>query len=188
MPLSLRTVLIPLMALAAPLGAAPTPAAVSDPAAQSLTLPLMPTVSAEHRSCNAKAASGLGYRVLRPGQGASPGATDFVLINYIGYLAATGVTFDQAMRAPMALDGVVPGFAEGIRTMAKGGIARLCIPAAMAYGDKAEGPIPANSDLVFQVELLDFKTRAEITELNRSATEAQEQQQHQSPAPAPKQR
>ena len=52
--------------------------------------------------------------------------------------------------------------------LAKTGVARFCIPATMGYGSQASGPIPANSDLVFQVELLDFKTSAEVENMNRA--------------------
>ena len=51
--------------------------------------------------------------------------------------------------------------------LANNGVARFCIPAAMGYGSQASGPIPANSDLVFQVELLDFKTTAQVERMNR---------------------
>ncbi|MBB6504534.1 hypothetical protein F4693_001507 [Sphingomonas endophytica] len=52
--------------------------------------------------------------------------------------------------------------------MARTGVARFCIPAALGYGARASGPIPANADLVFQVELLDFKTKAEVENMNRA--------------------
>jgi len=91
-----------------------------------------------------------------------------VLVNYIGYLAATGAVFDQGMQTPMPIGQVIPGFSQGLQLLAKGGIARLCIPATMGYGTQASGPIPANSDLVFQVELLDFKTAAEMADMTKA--------------------
>ena len=51
---------------------------------------------------------------------------------------------------------MIPGFGEGLQAMGKGGVMRLCVPAALGYGAKATGPIPANADLVFQVELVDI--------------------------------
>lgn len=122
-----------------------------------IPLPLQPVVPAAQRSCSTRTASGLGYTMLRPAAGAKPGASDLVLVNYIGYLAATGVVFDQGMRAALSVDGVIPGFSEGLRLMSSTSIARFCIPAALGYGARATGPIPANADLVFQVELIDHK-------------------------------
>ena len=106
--------------------------------------------------------------MLRAGSGAKPTAGDVVLVNYIGYLAATGAVFDQGMRSPLPVNGVIPGFSQGLQTMTRSGVARFCIPAAMGYGAQASGPIPANSDLVFQIELLDFKTAAEVEAMNRA--------------------
>ena len=63
---------------------------------------------------------------------------------------------------------MIPGFAEGLQTMTKSGIARFCIPAAMGYGARESGPIPANSDLVFQVELVDFKTAADMESIRKA--------------------
>ena len=60
------------------------------------------------------------------------------------------------MGVEFPVGGVIPGFSEGLQTMGKGAAMRLCIPAALGYGAKATGPIPANADLVFQVELVDI--------------------------------
>jgi len=153
--------------LAVPLsasGAAPAPAAANEGI---IALPLEPIVPAGQRTCANRTPSGRGYTVLREGAGAKPAATDTVLINYIGYLAASGMVFDQNMQTPMPVGQVIPGFAEGLQLVPKAGVVRLCIPAAMGYGAEAQGPIPANSDLVFQVELLDFKTAAEIEQLRK---------------------
>jgi FKBP-type peptidyl-prolyl cis-trans isomerase FkpA len=107
--------------------------------------------------------------MLRPATGAKPVGKATVLINYIGYLAATGAVFDQGMRSPLPVDGVIPGFSQGLQMLSRTGVVRLCIPAAMGYGGEASGPIPANSDLVFQVELIDFKTAAEMEDMRKSA-------------------
>ena len=66
------------------------------------------------------------------------------------------------MRSPLPVDGVIPGFSDALQMMAKTGIGRFCIPAAMGYGAQGSGPIPANADLVFQVELVDYKTAADV--------------------------
>ena len=160
-----------LTALAAPAIAA-TPAKPALPSAQAIPLPLNPIVGEGQRLCSTKTASGLGTLNLKPASAAKPAKADFVLVNYIGYLAASGVTFDQGMQAAFPVDGVIPGFSEGLQLMAKGSTWRFCVPSALGYGAQESGPIPANSDLVFQVELLEFKTAAEI-EAMRAAQGAQ---------------
>ena len=121
-----------------------------------IPLPLKQIIPAGQRVCNAKTPSGLGTLQLRPGTPARAAASDGVRVNYIGYLAASGEVFDQGMGVEFPVQGVIPGFSEGLMTMGKGGVSRLCIPAALGYGPKGTGPIPANADLVFQVELVDI--------------------------------
>jgi len=133
-----------------------------------IALPLSPIVPAEKRLCGARTASGLGYTMLRAGVGAKPAGDATVLVNYIGYLAATGAVFDQNMQTPMPVGEVIPGFSQGLQLLSRGGIVRLCIPASIGYGAQASGPIPSNSDLVFQVELLDFKTAAEMADMAKA--------------------
>jgi FKBP-type peptidyl-prolyl cis-trans isomerase len=120
---------------------------------------------AEQRTCSQKTASGLGYDVLTPGEGASPTDDYVVLIGYAGYLASDGKTFDQNDQTAFPVSQVVPGFSEGLKLMNKGAKYRLCIPSALGYGARESGPIPANSDLVFIVDLLEMKTMAEIQKL-----------------------
>lgn len=163
--------LLVLTALVAPL---PAMAATKPPRPVAATtdiipLPLNPVLPAGQRLCAAKTASGLGYTMLRPAEGTRPAEADFALVNYIGYLAATGAVFDQGVKSAFPVNGVIPGFSEGLQMIAKTGIARFCIPATMGYGDQASGPIPANSDLVFQVELIDFKTPAELEAMRQPA-------------------
>ena len=162
----------PVLAAPAPAPAAPAP----DPAAEILPVPLTPAIPAVQRVCNATTASGLGTRVLKDAQGPKPGATDYVLVNYIGYLSANGNVFDQNTSQAFRASGVIKGFSEGLQLMSKGSVWRFCIPAALGYGDKGTGPIPANSDLVFQVELVDFKTENEIEAMRAAATKQAEQQ------------
>ena len=101
--------------------------------------------------------SGLQYKVLAAGRGtARPGATDVAQVNYVGRLT-DGTEFDRS-QAPVAmpLDQVVPGFSEAIRLMPRGARYRFWLPPALGYGDRAAGPIPPGSILVFDVELIDF--------------------------------
>ena len=144
-----RTALLAAVALA--LVAAVVPKLVKTP----IPLPLKQIIPAGQRQCAAKPTSGLGVLQLRPGTAARPAASDAVKVNYIGYLAATGEVFDQGMGVEFPVGGVIPGFSQGLMAMGKGGVSRLCIPAALGYGARATGAIPANADLVFQVELVD---------------------------------
>lgn len=136
--------------------------AFAAPSTSVIPLPLTPVVPAPERDCGAPGASGLGAVQLKPAEGAKPAKADYVLVNYVGYLAGNGQVFDQNMQSAFPVDGVIPGFGEGLQMMAKGSIWRFCVPSALGYGAQASGPIPANSDLVFQVELVDFKTLAEV--------------------------
>ena len=161
-----------LMAAALPASAqAPAAAAVPAPALspEILPVPLNPVVPAAQRQCSATTASGLGTRVLKEALGAKPGTGDYVLVNYIGYLAANGTVFDQNVSQAFSTGAVIKGFSEGLLLMNKGSVWRFCIPAAQGYGAQGSGPIPANSDLVFQVELIDFKTAAEVNAMRSQA-------------------
>lgn len=157
-----------LAALAAAAVAAPAPVAPA-PNPAIIKLPLQPIVPPVQRACSTKTASGLGYTVLRTATGARPVTGDVALIGYIGYLSASGAVFDQSRAAPLPVDGVIPGFAEGLKLIPVGGVYRLCVPAALGYGAQASEEIPANSDLVFQVELFDKKTAAEVQAMQAEA-------------------
>jgi FKBP-type peptidyl-prolyl cis-trans isomerase len=119
-------------------------------------------VAAADRVCSTKTASGLGYLVSEAGAGDKPTPESIVLVNYRGYLASDGSIFDANNSVPFPVKAVIQGFGEGLQLMSRGSRYKLCIPAAMAYGAKAKASIPANSDLVFDVDLLDFKSLAEI--------------------------
>lgn len=111
-------------------------------------------------------ASGLQYQVLAKGQGgATPTDTDVALINYVGKLT-DGTVFDQSQQpTPMPVGGVVPGFSEALKLMPKGAKYRVWIKPELGYGDKASGPIPANSTLAFDIELLDFLPETVIRQM-----------------------
>lgn len=91
------------------------------------------------------------------GEAVKEGAT--VTVHYTGALAKTGVIFesskDSGQTATFGLDQVIAGWTQGIPGMKVGGTRRLMIPAELAYGEQSPSPdIPANSDLVFDVELI----------------------------------
>ncbi len=173
--LSLMAAALPVsgQALAAQAALAPASPAPASPAPaispEILPVPLNPVVPAAQRQCSATTASGLGTRVLKEALGAKPGTGDYVLVNYIGYLAANGTVFDQNVSQAFSTGAVIKGFSEGLLLMNKGSVWRFCIPAAQGYGPQGSGPIPANSDLVFQVELIDFKTAVEVNAMRSQA-------------------
>ena len=174
----------PLLAVGARARHAPAPAPKAVAANNGIiALPLTPIVPTAQRLCAARTPAGLGYTMLRPGTGAKPTGDATVLVNYIGYLAATGAVFDQNMQTPMPVGQVIPGFSQGLQLLGKGGIVRLCIPASLGYGAQASGPIPANSDLVFQVELLDFRTAAEMADMAKARAAETGTQQDAAPQP-----
>lgn len=103
--------------------------------------------------------SGLQYEELEAGKGASPKASDTVKVHYRGELI-DGTQFDSsyARNEPVSfpLDGVIPGWTEGLQLMKEGGKSRLVIPADLAYGPGGMGnAIGPNETLVFEVELLE---------------------------------
>ncbi len=103
--------------------------------------------------------SGLQYEVLEAGKGKSPKASDTVKVHYSGELI-DGTQFDSsyARNEPVSfpLDGVIPGWTEGLQLMKEGGKSRLVIPADLAYGPGGMGnAIGPNETLVFEVELLE---------------------------------
>jgi FKBP-type peptidyl-prolyl cis-trans isomerase FkpA len=110
--------------------------------------------------------SGLQYKVLEKGTGtAKPTDTDVALVEYEGKLL-NGTTFDKSQQpTPMPVAGVVPGFSEALKLMPKGSKYRVWIKPSLGYGDKATGPIPANSALVFDIKLLDFLPESVVRQM-----------------------
>ena len=105
-----------------------------------------------------KLPSGVIYEVLKPGNGASPQATDKVKVNYEGRLTS-GTVFDSSYKrgqpAEFALNQVIKCWTEGVGKMKVGEKARLVCPSDTAYGDHGHPPtIPGGATLVFDVELL----------------------------------
>jgi len=119
---------------------------------------------------------------ITPGEGASPTKDDVALVNYKGTLE-DGTVFDEGQQAVFPLSEVVPGFTQGLEQMQKGGKYRLEIPAELGYGDQQMGAIPANSDLIFEIELLDFRSRAEIEQQQRMLQQLQQMQAQQGVPP-----
>jgi FKBP-type peptidyl-prolyl cis-trans isomerase FkpA len=106
-------------------------------------------------------ASGLQYQVISEGKGAKPKPTDRVSVHYTGTLL-DGTKFDSSVDrgqpAQFMLNGVIPGWTEGLQLMTVGSKYKFFIPSALGYGDRGTpgGPIGPNATLVFEVELLEI--------------------------------
>ncbi|MFZ2553363.1 FKBP-type peptidyl-prolyl cis-trans isomerase [Psychrobacter sp. BF1] len=105
-------------------------------------------------------ASGLQYKVLTPGTGKSPKATDVVEVNYEGKLI-DGTVFDSSYErgepVEFPLNQVIAGWTEGVQLMKEGAKYEFYIPSDIAYGEAGNQGIDPNSTLVFVVELLKVK-------------------------------
>lgn len=139
-----------------------------------------------------KTESGLLFRVDKEGTGASPKATDTVVVNYKGRLI-DGTEFDNSYTRgePLSfrVDGVIPGWTEGLQHVKKGGKITLVIPPELGYGKTAVPGIPANSTLIFEVELVDIKDAAKEKEESKAGEPAEhktEKQSHAASEPAKK--
>lgn len=118
--------------------------------------------------------AGVEVETLAEGTGPTPGPDDVVFIKYVGKLP-DGKEFDRSQQLPfptnglipdgmpMQVKGVVPGFAEGLQKMRKGGKYTVHIPSKLAYGANPppNSPIPPNADLTFEVEMVDFMSEAD---------------------------
>ena len=139
---------------------------------------------------------GVDVDVVAEGTGASPGKEDVIFVRYTGKLE-DGTVFDQSQDvqlpiqgllpegSPLPLARMIPGFAEGAVRMKKGGKYTLFIPADKGYG--AEGQkdqqgnevIPPNSDLTFEVELVDFMSEPDFQRRLQVLQQAMQMQQGQ---------
>lgn len=103
--------------------------------------------------------SGLQIQTIKEGTGDAPKATDTVKVHYTGTLI-DGTKFDSSVDrgqpAEFPLNGVIAGWTEGLQLMKVGGKSRLVIPPEIGYGARGSGPIPANSTLIFEVELIEI--------------------------------
>ena len=111
-------------------------------------------------------ASGLQYEVVKKADGAQPKPTDVVTVHYEGKLI-DGKVFDSSVERGAPIDlpvsGVIPGWVEGLQLMHVGEKVKLFIPADLAYGAQSPSPmIPANSVLVFDLELIGIKDMSKL--------------------------
>ena len=106
-------------------------------------------------------ASGLSYKIENKGEEPLVGDNSQVVVNYVGKLT-DGTVFDQSPEgqpATFSPAGVIPGFAEGLKMLGKGGKASLYIPGDLAYGAQGvpQAGIGPNAMLIFEVEVVDVK-------------------------------
>jgi FKBP-type peptidyl-prolyl cis-trans isomerase FkpA len=101
--------------------------------------------------------SGLYYVISKPGGTSHPGIYSNVKANYKGYLT-DGTVFDQTTGSPATfpLTGVIQGWREGLQLIGVNGKIKLLIPSALGYGSQVQADIPANSVLIFDIELIDI--------------------------------
>jgi peptidylprolyl isomerase len=106
--------------------------------------------------------SGLKYVILQQGNGPKADSGKTVVVHYSGYLL-DGTRFDSSVERDepfsfvVGMKMVIPGWEEGIALLNKGSKARFIIPSSLAYGPRQVGKIPANSSLIFDVELMDVR-------------------------------
>ena len=105
-------------------------------------------------------ASGLQYKILKPGVGAYPKSTDKVEVHYEGKLLSGKVfdsSFERGKTIEFALNQVIKGWTEGVQYINEGGEIELYIPYELAYGERGAGQnIPPFSTLIFRVQLVEI--------------------------------
>ncbi len=105
---------------------------------------------------------GLRYEIIKPGGGPFPKPGQIVVVDYSGRLI-NGSVFDQTYNEPLHIEvgSVIPGWNEGIQKINRGGKLKLYIPPDLGYGNEDHSgvvaPIPANSTLIYEIELLDIQ-------------------------------
>ncbi|HEX7915115.1 FKBP-type peptidyl-prolyl cis-trans isomerase [Rudaea sp.] len=107
--------------------------------------------------------SGLQYEVIKEGTGPKPKATDTVKVEYVG-TKIDGTKFDASADhggpATFPLNGVIPGWTEGVQLMSVGSKYKLYVPSKLAYGENGPGPIGPNATLIFDVTLVGIEPPA----------------------------
>lgn len=103
--------------------------------------------------------SGMYYQIINPGSGVTPTLSSKIFVTYTGKLL-DGTIFDQQANSSQTgffLSQMISAWQIGIPLIQKGGEIKLIVPSSLAYGCTANGPIPANSVLYFDVVLVDVQ-------------------------------
>lgn len=117
---------------------------------------LIQTYIADNNLDFTKHSSGLYYKITKVGAGASPTYYSSVKVTYTGTLL-DGTIFDSRTLPYYPLSSLIYGWQIGVPLLRSGGSGTFIIPSGLGYGTTASGDIPANSVLIFDVALIDFK-------------------------------
>jgi len=110
-------------------------------------------ISANHPTA-IQHSSGLFYEITNPGTGATASVCSNVTVKYSGYLISNGTKFDENLTGvTFPLGSLIVGWQKGIPLIKAGGSITLYLPPSLAYGSSAIGSIPANSYLIFIIQL-----------------------------------
>ena len=136
---------------------------LNDPIQEAVSVPGTPVYGESTRF-----ASGLECWSIDEGVGDKPVPTDQVVVHYTGWLedgTKFDSSYDRGSPAVFRLNGVIRGWTEGVGDMRVGEKRKLRIPSALGYGSSDNGPIPANSTLIFDVELIDINPYAKFAKV-----------------------
>lgn len=103
-----------------------------------------------------KTVHGVYYVIESPGSADRPTISNTVIMNYRGYFLDQK-EFDKGDKVEFPLYQLIEGWQIGIPKFGKGGKGKLLVPSRLGYGSSDRGSIPANSTLIFDIELLDWK-------------------------------
>jgi FKBP-type peptidyl-prolyl cis-trans isomerase FkpA len=131
---------------------------VADPAVQAATddAAIKKYLAAHTDIVATKDTSGIYYQIVTPGTGPNPSGGSTVTVNYTGKLLNDN-PFDSRTSYQTSLSSVITGWTIGVPFVKAGGRIILLIPSRYGYGPYPNGPIPANSVLIFTIDLISFK-------------------------------
>jgi FKBP-type peptidyl-prolyl cis-trans isomerase FkpA len=134
--------------------------------------------------------SGLQMQTIKAGEGPSPTDDDVALISYKGTLR-DGTVFDQNPQAPMEVSRMIPGFSEALKKMQRGGKYMVWIPGQLGYGENppanpqtGKPAFKPNETLIFEVEMMEFRSRAELEAAQQKAEAAERAGNPKGPPPS----
>jgi len=99
---------------------------------------------------------GVHIIIDRPGNDRKPNINSTVYVNYIGKLT-NGIEFDSGSNTKLQMSRLIEGWRIGLKEIGEGGSCTMIIPPSAGYGSSASGSIPANSVLVFEMDLIEVE-------------------------------